>query len=120
MNNSGLKVTVSTSKLLEILIKNRATHSSNYSTALNNYYVECREALERRLKEVDNMDPDEVLNFNIDCPVNYLSYYDKAIGMLEMATEGTIEITEQQYESYVMDRWSWSSTYSRLTMSKLL
>jgi hypothetical protein len=117
---SGLKVTAEVSTLLAKLGVNRGIHSANYTKALAKYFDECTEELSKRLKNIGSYDPRRLLEFDIDCPVHYLDEYDKAIGMLELSKTELIEITEQQYTNYVLDKWSWSGMYTRNTMSKLL
>lgn len=44
-------------------------------------------------------------------PVNQTRSYDRVIGMLEMALAEEVELSEEDYQQYVMDEWSWREVF---------
>ena len=43
--------------------------------------------------------------------VNQTRSYDRIIGMLEMALAEEVELSEEDYQQYVMDDWSWKEEF---------
>lgn len=44
-------------------------------------------------------------------PVSHLRDYDRLIKMIELTDEEHIELTEQEFDQYVNDEWSWKQNF---------
>lgn len=92
------------SKLLETLKKNRAAHATNAEKMKTNY----KEALKSICEEkIADLAAGKKVNTMIDLqePFDYLNSYDDVIGMLEMTTEDTIKLNNDQFRCYARDSW---------------
>jgi len=45
-------------------------------------------------------------------PKDYTGEYDRAIKMLEMSVDETIEITSAEFQNFVQDIWNWSRDWA--------
>lgn len=102
--------------LLAKLQENRTKHAQTYKDAVVKYRERATVALAKQLahaKEGKRFS----LSFTLPKPVNYLKQYDQVIGLLEMTTDQTIEITPNDYSCYVLDEWDWKGTFSFNTVS---
>ena len=45
----------------------------------------------------------------INEPVNYLTEYDTAISMLDLSLDKVAVLNRTEFQSYVMDNWSWKT-----------
>jgi len=96
--------------LIQILEKNRKEHRAIFEEALEGYKKAIIAELERRLvrakkgKIIDHI-------INVQQPTDQTKDYDRALGMLKMSLENEVELTEQDYRSYVLDDWNWKSQF---------
>lgn len=99
-------VKVKRTELLKKLIFNRAKHVAEYERAKIGY----RRAAERKLVSALNQVRKRAsfkLHLTLEEPSNCSSWYDRAIAMLKMSVEETIDLSSGEFEQYVMDNWSW-------------
>ena len=100
-------VKVKRAELLTILVKNRDTHYENVidlnheridtivawmESELNNYKLADKKPSPKDFPEI----PDNV------------STYDRAIKMMELSVDEEIELSEHEFDQYVMDNWSFN------------
>ena len=107
------EVTVNKSDLLIILTKNRAQHQIDYDKAIEGYYVELVEKLEKALVIAkEGPDGDQpVRGVHLQEPLCYITEYDRAIGMLEMHVENEVTISGVEYSHFVDDEWVWKDNW---------
>lgn len=104
-------VKVKTQELLTKLKINRESHRDGFLTALDAYRLEAIEVLENALQ--DARDNKRIMqSTNLVQPMDMTKEYDRAIGMLEMSVDEEVEITDTQFQNYVMDDWTWSAQAS--------
>jgi hypothetical protein len=122
---SGMNVTVSRSELLAIVTKNREEHSEIVAEARKVYVGKAREALAKRLDDLERGKTIHLL-FSLQAPVDQTTVYNTAIKMIEMHKLDTIELSSEQVRCLVQDQWDWTksfyatnSTYSEKAASKL-
>ncbi len=103
-------VTVDKQELLDILKKNREAHRAIFEDALEGYRNKWIEILEERLEEARR---GVQLNHGIwlNEPVDQTKDYDRAIRMVKMHIEDTIELDEKSFANFVLDDWSWSDQF---------
>lgn len=100
-------VVVNVRELLSKMRDNREEHQRIYLEALEGYKHKCISMLESRLKEAKSTDGIVSMGFRIEKPVSYVEQYDTVIEMLEWTTEATIEVTMEEFNAWVRDRWDW-------------
>lgn len=140
----GLKertVTVNRPRLLEILQTNREKHRREYQESVEGYKVLAKERLEKLHKravaslkdsleliesKIDGFDPEDdegltdhvtlinSMSFHLQVPKDYTSAYDVAIQMAEWEVNETVELTQGQFQCFVMDDWDWRSEFNLL------
>ena len=135
-------VTVDRMKLLETLRSNRDTHTKSYRESVAGYKEQASAALKKQLEaakkaiddnaemiavKIDRFDPDEPLgdqvvvlgkiSFTLEVPKDHTASYDVAIQMAEWEVGETIELTQSQFQCFVMDRWDWKKSFEYLNKS---
>ena len=109
-------VKVNKVNLLTILKENRAKHLSVFEEAMKGYRAEVIKLLDRAIT-LARAGKEIITIFNLQRPMNQSSDYDRAIRMLEMSVEENIEISEGDFENYVLDKWHWSEQFSSTSSS---
>lgn len=110
-NGYGMNtVTVKRDDLVTKLKANRAGHRGIYEEALQGYQAAV-------LAELDAF-RDKVLNgpivkvvISLPFPEDHTKDYDRIIAMCEMSVESDLELTSEEFASYVMDDWSWKRAF---------
>lgn len=106
MRMNTLSVTVPKSELLDCLKRNRKEHAEDTALAREGFRMELQQELEEKL---ETLKAGGSVNLQIQCrkPDTHLDDYDDVIGMLEMATDTTVELSHEQYKCWVRDQWDW-------------
>jgi hypothetical protein len=95
---------------LEILRKNKQEHKEIFLEALEGYRKQVVKLLEERLERVKNGKNFD-LYFHLTQPVDQTKDYERAIGMLEMSLGDDVELSEMDYQQYVLDDWNWKTNF---------
>jgi hypothetical protein len=111
-------VKVNKDKLLKTLKKNRKKHRGTFEKAQDKYREEFIRVLDRRLKEAREGGKINT-RINLPEPQDFTESYDTAIEMVEWAEDDTIELTQQDFEQYILDRWGWQNVFAANTASYL-
>lgn len=110
--NNMTTVKVPKAKLLEKLLNNRRWHIELYIEALAGYRKKIIVAV---AKELANVKHGRDLKLSIlgamSKPESHADDYDRAIAMLRMSVDETIELTADQFEQLVQDRWGWQNSF---------
>lgn len=95
-------ITVSKKDLLETLTTKRGEHRSVFDKA----QVAYRE---------------QVIQTWIDLPEpkDYTDEFDKAIAMVEWQVGDTIELSERDFQRYVLNQWEWAGAFAATTSTYL-
>lgn len=144
MNLGERTVTVNREKLLETLKANREKHQKDYDEAVAGYKSIATERLQKLmsksveavkdnydmlLKKLSKFDPSSVdtfddrvvlvqaMSFDLKVPKNHVSSYDVAIKMAEWEVNETVELTQAQFQCFVMDDWDWQEEFQTIKMS---
>lgn len=108
------EITVDKTQLLDALKKNRETHRAQFLKAQEGYKARCISELETSLdaaREGHNPRNFVLEIIQLPEPKDHTKDYDREIGMLEMHIGDRVEITNRQYEQFVMDLWDWSKEF---------
>lgn len=112
----GLTTNTNVANLLEILKKNRAGHRQLYEEAFAEYRRQVVKAMEYNLERAQS-GGDIRLSLSMRTPEDHTDEYDAVIGLLELSTDDTVELTAHDYERFVLDRWEWARSFEANTMS---
>jgi hypothetical protein len=97
-------------KLLAILKANREKHKGVFDEAMVGYKQQATKLLKEHLLRVQ-AGKNVRVHIVLTQPVNQTKSYDRVIGMLEMALANEVELSEEDYQQYVMDDWSWKEEF---------
>ena len=100
------KIRVKKSELLKTLQENRYEHRTLFLKAQEGYREEVIKELDRMLEEAKARKKIRRA-ISLAEPIDHTSDYDRAIKMLEMSVDDTIELSSAEFEMYVMDNWGW-------------
>jgi hypothetical protein len=105
------RVNVKKTDLLKILLTNRKKHQADYKQACEDYKVALVGILSDKLRDAKAGKP---VNHGISLytPGDQTKDYDRAIRMLELTTDKTISLLEQEFSELVQDEWSWKGNFS--------
>lgn len=110
------KIKVDKKHLLDRLNKNRETHESEYLEANQGYIESVIDAQTKALQIA--IDIGEVQTyFDFNKPTNCLKSYNFAIEVCNMSIDDVIELTQREFQQYVMDEWEWSDNFKMVTDS---
>ena len=99
-------VKVKKEELLGILRKNCESHRAVFEKAQIGYRKEAIRILDKALKDAKE-GRKITMFFRLDAPVNQTDDYIRAIKMIEMSVDENIEISEDDFKNYVLDKWHW-------------
>lgn len=127
------KIKAKRSDVLNAIRANYEAHKKNYADAFDGYKVEALEQITDKKKAIlDAIDTlgrrvaEAVLGkdkpvalqmssslalFTLTPPVDHSRDYEVVIKMLEFSVDDEIELEQDQFECYVMDRWDWADSF---------
>lgn len=124
-------VNIKKEQVVDVLIKNRAIHESEYQEAVEGFY---EQVVVKLKEEVDNFDDflDETekaianktfttdtqkhhyFNLQLDFPRNYLEYYDTAIEKLEYSCDDVISLNNSEFRNFIQNKWDWTESFNTM------
>ena len=139
MGWSERTVTVNRLELLKTLRENKEKHQKEYQESVLGYKELAQEKLKeeaekatRRIannleilfKRIEQFDPENPLDndvvllqgvhFSLQVPQDHSNAYEVAIQMAEWETKEEIELTQSQFQCFVMDEWDWMRDFKVL------
>lgn len=110
-NGYGMStVTVKRDDLVTKLKENRAGHRGIYEEALAGYQAAVLAELDA-FREKVLAGPIVKVVVNLPFPEDHTRDYDRIITMCEMSVEDDLELSQEEFASYVMDDWSWKRAF---------
>ena len=106
-----MEINVESSKLLQILKKNKAIHETEYEQLLSAFYNNVAYAALEISKQAESCDGNITLRITAIRPVSNSKDYADVIGMLELSADDTFKLNEKDYKKYVLDEWDWSASF---------
>lgn len=100
-------------ELLEIVKQNATKHLADYDEAVQDYKVLVAKLAKANLKLANTGDLKEIVKMKKipSEPVAYADNYNRAIRMLELSVEDTIEVEEHIFNQLVLDEWGWKQSF---------
>jgi hypothetical protein len=111
-------------ELLETLKKNRAAHLKTHEVAVADYLGAVKETAAEMLDNIKEAVADfskdtdmgfAVSGVNIEKPESYEGAYDTVIKMIEMETRDELDLSSEEFQTFVMNDWDWSENYDEQT-----
>lgn len=109
-----MKVTVEKDKLLAALRDNREQHECEYDEARAKYRQEAIKAMEKNLVHAREGGKVETY-IRLPEPQSFVASYDKAIAMVEWQVGDTVELSQSQFQQYVLGEWEWKAEFAATT-----
>lgn len=109
-------ITVNKQDLADKLVANRDQHAREYAEALEKRREQVIEALAKRRREVMKGGKIDLV-FNFPEPQSFVESYDTAINMLKWEQGETVDLTQDDFERYVENRWEWQRIFAASTQS---
>lgn len=109
-------ITVSKGKLLETLQTQRDEHRALFLQAQDVFREKVIQVLDERLaaaragRKID-------LYISLPEPRDYTEEFDRAIAMVEWAEGTSIDLTERDFQRYVLNSWEWAGAFAASTQS---
>jgi hypothetical protein len=99
-------------ELLKIVKENSIEHVSDYEESVEDYKLAVVKVAKANLK-IANTGELEKLEFQRmpTKPVTYADNYNRAIRMLELSVEDTIDVEEHIFNQLVLDEWAWKQQF---------
>lgn len=98
-------VRVSKTELLEKVMQNRNQHAELFKKAQEGFIRRWTEEMHDMMKAAEN--GDVRLYVGLTPPSDHTAEYNRAIRMLEMSQDDTIEIDTETFAQLVMNEWQW-------------
>jgi hypothetical protein len=106
-------VIVPKDRLIDVIRRNRDMHAAQYREAYEGFVKTYSSALKKKLSAVES--GAEIgfrdTRLNLEVPEDHTQDYDRTLAMLEWHQDETIPLSEQEYQNYIEDNWSWSGKF---------
>ena len=111
------KVEVSKDELLLKLKENKKLHIAEFKETQEEYNDACILKIEQILLEAKKRPISVNTSIHLSPPQSHIKDYEDIIGMLEFSTQNTLEITMEEYKSWVLNEWEWRRSFAATKMS---
>jgi hypothetical protein len=108
--------TVKVADLKKKLKANRKTHRETYEKALKRFSELAVEKFEENIEEIKKGGPVRTY-LDLPTPEDHTGDYDTAIEMLDWTVLDEVELTQHEFQQFVLDDWGWKQTFASNTMS---
>ncbi len=105
------KVIVNKKELVNILIKNRDKHATEYQEALGGFYIQAQIDLEKKLAKVKEGKKFSIYFENLKQPRSYIKEYNDVINMLGVTPASEVNISMEDYLKYYKNEWDWCASW---------
>jgi len=99
--NGSRTITVVKADLIKKILENKATHIEAYAKAEVAYKKEALKQLAELTKKVE--DGNMTIKLNLTTPVDNRKNYDKIVDMFEWDVNENVELTQQEFNEYILD-----------------
>lgn len=106
-------VKMNKTKLLGIIFSNKEKHVKAYNEAVEDYKKLVVKISQENLKQAESGDLDNIAKIKSipPRPVSYESSYNRALLMLELSVEDTIDLDVHDFDQLVQDEWQWKQSF---------
>ena len=106
-------VNINRDELLKLVRENKEKHVREYQDSVADYKVAVLKLCTENLKLAKTGDLDKIGRIKAapNMPTSYEESYTRAIRMLELSVDQTIELQEDVFNQLVLDEWSWKRQF---------
>lgn len=99
--------------LLKIVKENATKHVADYDEAVEDYKIAVLKIAKANLKLANTTELEQIRKMRPvpQSPANYADNYSRAIRMLELSVEDTIDVEEHIFNQLVLDEWGWKQQF---------
>ena len=99
--------------VIEKVTENKEKHLADYEAAKQAYKQESLALLEKALADAKlGKFPETQFVSLPPKPKSYIPSYDRIISMLNLTSQKTVELSEQDYSKYILDNWEWKELFT--------
>lgn len=102
-------------ELLRKVRENREKHIVEAKVARDDYQEAAVAKLQAMLDEAQS--GKIVSHFDVPEPRDHTDSYDRVIAMLEMSEDQTVDLSHQEFDRYVRDKWEWKRDFDVVNAS---
>ena len=106
MSNGGLVMNFKVGEVLATLKENREQHLKIVGEATEGYRKALRKELVDKLAKLD-AGTFPSIHSALTKPQSYVAEYDSAIEMLGMTSDATLQLDQNAFKCYVLNKWTW-------------
>lgn len=107
-------VTVNKSALIEALVRNREEHRANFERALRGYHERSIQLLQQHIDRIREGKVERVY-VSLPIPEDHTDDYDRVIAQMEWSIHEEIELSNRDFDQYVLDNWLWKNEFVTTT-----
>lgn len=100
--------------LLKIVKNNRVCHKIEYEEAFEHYRILQLAKIKESVEKFKDEPCAKNLPERLQMPVEHLDDYDEVISALEHMENNSVELSENQYRQYVLDKWTFSESFKNI------
>lgn len=106
-------VKLNKNELLGIVRANKEKHIADYVESVADYKTAVVKLAKANLKLANTGELESIAKIKAmpSKPVSYEDAYSRAIRMLELSVEDTIDLEEHIFNQLVLDEWSWKQNF---------
>jgi hypothetical protein len=107
-------VKVEKNELLGIVRDNKKKHVKEFDEAVKDYKKAALKVAKEHVELAKSGELDQIAKIRAmpQRPSSYEKDYDRAIRMLELSVEDTIELEEDIFNQLVLDEWTWKNSFT--------
>lgn len=111
-------ITVDKDRLLKTLKTNRDEHRDLFLQAQGVFRQKVIEALDERLARARGGEKVELF-ISLREPQDYTEEFDRTISMIEWSQGDTMDLSEKDFQRYVLNKWEWAEAFASSTAQYL-
>lgn len=113
LRNVMRSVKVNKTELLEIVSKNKIKHVKEFDESVKDYKKAALKVAKEHVELAKSGDLEQIAKIRAmpQKPASYEKDYERAIRMLELSVEDTIELEEDIFNQLVLDEWHWKNQF---------
>lgn len=106
-------VKVNRFELLTIVRGNLEKHIKEFNESVEDYKLAAVKLAEANMELAKSGELDKIAKMRAvpQKPISYEQNYNRAIRMLELSVDETIEVEEDVFNQLVLDEWSWKNSF---------
>ena len=111
--NAMRSVKVEKAELLKIVRDNQKKHIKEYDESVKDYKKAAIKIAKEHVELAKTGDLEQIAKIKAmpSKPTSYEKDYDRAIRMLELSVDDTIELEEDIFNQLVLDEWTWKHQF---------